>query len=267
MDRDKCGPEEATVKAMKDVTGPMVATTLVFLAIFLPVSFMGGITGQIYRQFTVTISFAVCFSLITALTLSPAMCAHILRKTEPVHHGPLKWFNDLLARSTKGYVSGSVWLARKMIVTVVSLILVIGIGYAVAKISPSAYIPDEDQGTVFAAVQLPEGATLGRTEAVLKKITPDIMNIGGVSKALMLRGFSLLGDSGENVASVILPLDSWSQRKTPEKSLDSIVGQVRRIAASVPEAKINVFTPPAIMGLGISGGLDLRLQSRSRMTR
>ncbi len=262
MERDKCGPEEATVKAMKDVTGPMVATTLVFLAIFLPVSFMGGITGQIYRQFTVTISFAVCFSLIVALTLSPAMCAHLLRKVEPVKHGPLRWFNEILAKSTKGYVAGSVWLARKMLVTVISLILVIGIGYTLAKVSPSAYIPDEDQGTVFAAVQLPEGATLGRTNAVIKKITTDIMNIGGVSKFLALKGFSILGDSGENVASIILPLDSWSQRNTPEKSLSSIVGQMRRIAASVPEAKINVFTPPAIMGLGISGGLDLRLQSK-----
>lgn len=262
MERDGCMPEEATIKAMKDVTGPMVATTLVFLAIFLPVSFMGGITGQIYRQFTVTISFAVVFSLIVALTLSPAMCAHLLRKAEPAKRGPLKWFNDILAKSTRGYVAGSIWIARRSLVTIISIVIVVCLAYGVAKISPNAYIPDEDQGAVFAAIQLPEGATLGRTDAVIRKITPEIMKIDGIDKSLALKGFSLMGDSGENVASLIIPLENWSKRETKETSLGSIVQKVRGIASSVPEARVNVFTPPAIMGLGISGGLDFRLLSR-----
>ena len=125
MDRDHCDTQTATVQAMKDVTGPMVATTLVFLAIFVPVGFMGGITGQIYRQFAVTISFSVVFSLIVALTLSPAMCSHLLTKVHQKKSGPLKWFNDLLGVSTKKYVAGSVWLASRKVITVAILQLLL----------------------------------------------------------------------------------------------------------------------------------------------
>lgn len=263
MDRDKCTPEEATIAAMKDVSGPMIATTLVFLAIFVPVGFMGGITGVIYRQFAVTISFAVVFSLVVALTLSPAMCAHMLQKIKPARRGPLKWFNDTLTKATRNYVAGSVWVARRTLVTLASLLLVIVVSYGIIKISPTAFIPDEDQGAVFAAIQLPEGASLVRTQAVLKKLIPEVEKIAGVKHVISLEGFSLMGGGGENVASIIMPLEHWSLRKSPEMGLRSIVGRLRAIAAGTPEAQINVFTPPAIMGLGISGGLDLRLQSRS----
>jgi len=262
MDRDKCSPTEATIKAMKDVTGPMIATTLVFLAIFVPVAFMGGITGQIYRQFAVTISFAVVFSLIVALTLSPAMCAHILEYVKPVERGPLKWFNVTLTKATRKYVAGSVWMARRQVLTIAALVLVIAAAYGMAKSLPTGFIPDEDQGTVFATVQLPEGATQGRAEALLRKIMPKIQKIPGVKFVLNVEGYDITGSYGENVASLIMPLENWSLRKTPEKSLESVVAKVRGIAAEYPEAKINVFTPPAIMGLGVSGGLDLRLQSR-----
>ncbi len=262
MDRDDCTPEQATIQAMQDVTGPMVATTLVFLAIFVPVGFMGGITGEIYRQFAVTISFAVVFSLIVALTLSPAMCAHLLQKVEPAKSGPLKWFNTALANATDKYVAGSVWMARKLLVTVISLVAVVAVSLLIVKTSPTAFIPDEDQGTVFAAIQLPEGATQVRTQAVTKRIIPQLMKIPGVKYVMNIEGHNIMGGNGENVGTIILPLDHWSERTTPETSLTSVVAAVRKIAAGVPEAQINVFTPPAIMGLGMSGGLDLRLQSR-----
>ena len=145
MDRDKCSPEAATIQAMKDVTAPMTATTLVFLAIFVPVGFMGGITGQIYKQFAVTISFSVVFSLIVALTLSPAMCAHMLREVKPAERGPLKWFNTTLAKTTHGYVRGATWLARRMIVTIVLLGAVIGACWLVSVTTPTSFIPDEDR--------------------------------------------------------------------------------------------------------------------------
>ena len=144
MDRDKCSPEAATILAMKDVTAPMTATTLVFLAIFVPVGFMGGITGQIYKQFAVTISFSVVFSLIVALTLSPAMCAHMLREVKPAERGLLKWFNTTLAKTTRGYVRGATWLARRMIVTIVLLGAVIGACWLVSVTTPTSFIPDED---------------------------------------------------------------------------------------------------------------------------
>ncbi len=261
MERDKVSSVDATVQAMKDVTGPMTATTLVFLAIFVPVAFMGGITGEIYRQFAVTISFAVTFSLVVALTLSPAMCAHLLTDIKPKERGFLGWFNRAVKASTKGYVAGSMWIARKTIVTLGFFGIVVAASYGIMKTTPTAFIPDEDQGAAFAVVQLPEGASQGRTRAVLNKIIPQFREIPGVRYVMNVAGYSILGDSGENVASVIMPFDHWSLRKDPSRSLSNIVAQMRRIGASVPEAQINIFTPPAISGLGIAGGLDVRLQS------
>lgn len=263
MDRDGSSPKEATAQAMKDITGAMVATTLVFLAIFVPVAFMEGITGIIYRQFAVTIAFAVTASLVVALTLSPAMCSHILVKSEPKERkGLLRWFNKTLEKSTNGYVKGATYLARRSLVTIACLLMVIFSATMVMKLSPTEFIPDEDQGAIFAAVQLPEGATQVRTKSVMDKVLSDIMNVPGVAYAVQIMGYNIMGGAGENVASMVLPLDDWSKRETKDRSLRSIVSKVRAIAATVPEAQFSVFTPPAISGLGASGGLDMRLQSR-----
>jgi len=261
MDRDHCDTETATVQAMKDVTGPMIATTLVFLAIFVPVGFMGGITGQIYRQFAVTISFSVVFSLIVALTLSPAMCSHLLTKVHQKKSGPLKWFNDLLGVSTKKYVAGSVWLASRKVITVAILAAVIAAAVFSAKYLPTEFLPNEDQGAAFAAIQLPEGASLARTQAVMDKLIPQIRDIPGVKFVMGIKGYSIIGGASENMGTIIMPLEHWEERKSREKNLQTIVGKIVAIGSSVPEAQINVFTPPAIQGLGISGGIDMRLQS------
>ena len=261
MERDKVDSVAATVQAMKDITGPMTATTLVFLAIFLPVAFMGGITGEIYRQFAVTVSFSVVFSLVVALTLSPAMCAHMLTNVRPKTRGPLAWFNKMDKMAARGYVKGAMWIARRTIVTIGLFALVVGLSVAIMKITPTSFVPDEDQGAVFALVQLPEGATQGRTLALMNKLVPQFRRIPGVRSVISIAGFSFAGDSGENVGSVIFALDEWSNRNTPEMRLDAIVGKIRAITAAAPEARINVVTPPAIQGLGISGGLDFRLQA------
>ena len=126
MERDGLNPRDATVQAMKDVTGPMTATTLVFLAIFVPVAFMGGMTGVIYRQFAVAISFSVVFSLIVALTLSPAMCAYLLGSVRPKKRGPLAWFNKGLGLCTRGYVAGAMWIARRALVVIILFTAVSG---------------------------------------------------------------------------------------------------------------------------------------------
>jgi hydrophobe/amphiphile efflux-1 (HAE1) family protein len=260
-DRDNVDARTATITAMKEVTGPMTATTLVFLAIFVPVAFMGGITGQIYRQFAVTIAFAVVFSLVVALTLSPAMCAHLLEDVKPKTRGPLALFNKFLSRTTRTYVSSSMWIARRKWLTVLLLLLVIGASYTVYKISPTAFIPDEDQGAAFISIQLPEGASMARTKAVTSKLIPQVRAVPGVQFVMDVIGFSITGSAGENVASLIISLDPWDERNTPSTSLNSVVAQLRKITASITEAEINVFTPPAIMGLGVTGGLDMRLQS------
>lgn len=262
MDRDNCDPPEATIKAMQDVTGPMVATTLVFLAIFVPVAFMGGITGEIYRQFAVTISFAVTFSLVVALTLSPAMCAHLLRRVKPAERGPLNWFNKGLTAATRNYVKGSAWMARRKIITVAVLFAVCAAAFAIGKTSQTAFIPDEDQGTVFIDIQLPEGATKGRTSAVVDSLIPRVRAIPGVEYTLDIRSYGLISGAGENAASIIIPLKHWDERKTKDLSIGSIVGKILALAQDYPEAKMNVVTPPAISGMGLAGGLDMRLQSR-----
>lgn len=261
MERDKCDSKTATIQAMQDVTGPMAATTLVFLAIFVPVGFMTGITGQIYKQFAVTIGFSVCFSLIVALTLSPAMCAHMLRETTPAQRGPLKWFNTTLTRTTRGYVGAAVWFAKNKLISLIVLGAIVAGCWGIYKISPSAFIPDEDQGVIFATVQLPEGATRPRTEAVIKPFVDGIMALPGVDSVMNIYGVNLMGGYGENVASLICPLDPWGERKSKETQLSYIVSEVRSLAEKYPEAYINVFTPPAIQGLGMASGVDMRLQS------
>ena len=262
MERDGSDAKTATEQAMKDVTGPMTATTLVFLAIFVPVAFMGGMTGVIYRQFAVTVAFAVVFSLIVAVTLSPAMCAHLLTNIKPKTRGPLAWFNKGMNACTNGYVKGSMWIARKSIVTVGLFLLVCGASWMIMQRTPTAFIPDEDQGVVFAVVQLPEGASQGRTREVLERLVDQAKEIPGVGMVMNIEGISLMGDRGENVASIVMPLDNWSLRKTPDKSVSAIVGRLNQIGSEILEANVNVFTPPAIQGLGMSGGLDVRLQSR-----
>jgi len=262
MERDGSNSVEATLQAMEDITGPVVATTLVYLAIFVPVAFMGGITGVIYRQFAVTISFAVMFSMLVALTLSPAMCALLLNDVKPKKRGPLAWFNVMLAKSMRGYVAGAAWIARRMLVTCGLFAIAAASSWWLARITPTSFIPDEDQGAVFAVVQLPEGAVQRRTSEVLTRLVDEGGRIPGVRYVMNIQGYSIMGDSGENVGSLILPLENWAFRKTPETTQTNIRNRVQGMAAAFPEARISVFTPPPIMGLGMAGGLDLRLQSR-----
>lgn len=263
MERDKCDPKTASILAMKDISTPMIATTLIFLAIFVPVGFMSGIVGEIYRQFAVTIAFSVIISLVVALTLSPVMCASMLRTVHPAHRGFLKWFNNLLEKATDWYVSGSIWIARRTVVTILLMVFVVGLTYFISSTSNTEFLPDEDQGAAFVSVQLPEGASQIRTKAVMDKLIPLMQDIPGIMHVMSVSGYNIMGGAGENVASVILTLDNWSKRKAPELQKDAIVGAVRNIIAGIPEAKMSVFTPPAIAGLGLSGGLDMRLQSHS----
>lgn len=261
MERDGTDAREATGRAMKDVSGPMLATTLIFLAIFLPVAFMSGITGEIYRQFAVTISVSVCFSTLVAFTLSPAMCAHMLtRNVGMKKRGPLAWFNRAVSAATRGYVRGAIWIARRTVVTLGLMAIVLVSCWGIFRTTSSTLIPDEDQGSVFVSIQLPEGATLGRYNELKKKLIPQLREIPGVAYALNIDGMSMMG-GGENVGMVVISLEHWSQRTSPEKSVSSILGRIRSIVAGMPEAQINAYAPPAIMGLGNSSGLEMQLQS------
>ena len=261
MEHEGLDHKAATIKAMEQVTGAVIATTLVLLAIFVPIAFVGGIVGKIYQQFAVAISAAVVFSTLNALTLSPALCGVLLRVMQPKKHGPLRWFNTVLHRGRIRYVNTAKGLSRRMILTAVILVGVLGGATFLSSMSPTSFLPEEDQGVIFGALQLPEGATRARTEAMLERVITPLGEEPGVAYTVEVTGFSFIGGSGENVAFFLFGLDSWDERRRPELQLNAILQKLQGSLAMEPGAQINLFAPPAIMGLGVSNGLDIRLQA------
>lgn len=261
MESEKLTPKEATIKAMEQVSSAIVATTLVLLAIFVPVGFLGGITGQIYKQFAIAISTSVAFSALNALTLSPALCATLLHPFKPAQSGPLFWFNRSINRSRDRYASVVGLLGRKVsVIFLLMLMLFAGVG-GFLHISQTSFIPSEDQGVIFMNVQLPEGATRNRTQEFADKIYPLIKEEPGVENVMVVVGASMIGGSGENVALGIITLHPWNERKGDELYSTNILNRIRAKLIGMPEAEIQLFEPPAIMGLGMSGGMDYRLQA------
>jgi len=259
MDKHRLGPKAATVRAMSQVSGPIIATTLVLLAVFVPVGFMPGITGQLYKQFAVTICTSVVISAVNALTLSPALCSVLLTEPRIPQHGPLAWFNRALASSRSIYVSGAAFLIRRMVVALLLFLGVLGAAGFLFHRSPSSFLPQEDIGAFFYNAQLPEGASLTRTDQVVEQITKTLKSIDGVDDVLGVSGFSLLSGTAENVAFGIVVLKPWDERKRPDQHLDAIVGQAMGRLSAISSANIFAFAPPPIMGLGVTGGIDFRI--------
>ncbi len=261
MEHEHLDQKAATIKAMEQVSGAVIATTMVLLAIFVPIGFVGGIVGKIYQQFAVAISAAVLFSMVNALTLSPALCATMLRIIKPKQHGPLRWFNTGLNRVRGRYVSTSTRLARRLILTTVILLVTVGGVWLFSALNSTAFLPDEDQGVLFGAIQLPEGATRQRTEQLMEEYVTPLRNEPGVAFMIAVTGHSFIGGAGENVGLFICGLDNWEKRKKKELSITAIQPRIQAKLSAVPGAQINLFAPPAIMGLGRSGGMDVRLQA------
>ncbi|MEJ2730131.1 MAG: multidrug efflux RND transporter permease subunit [Deltaproteobacteria bacterium] len=261
MEKRKLSPKAATMRSMGQVTGPIVATTLVLLAVFVPVGFMPGITGQLYRQFAVTICTAVVISAINALTLSPALCAVLLREPKVIRRGPLSWFNRALEVSRNVYVASTAWLIRRLFVALLIFVGVLGAGYFLFTGTPSSFLPPEDQGAFFINAQLPEGAPIDRTSKVMQQVTRTLRDIDGVEDVLGVSGFSLLSGTAENVAFGIVVLKPWDERTEPDQTLDAIVGKAMGRLAAISSANIFAFVPPPIMGLGVTGGFDFQLQA------
>jgi hydrophobe/amphiphile efflux-1 (HAE1) family protein len=259
MDQNKLSAKAATIMAMGQVTGPIVATTLVLLAVFVPVAFMPGITGQLYKQFAVTISVAVIISSLNALTLSPALCAVLLKKPRIPQRGPLAWFNRALARSRNAYTAGAAWLIRKLVVACLIFVVVIGGAWFLASQSHTSFLPQEDLGAFFINTQLPEGASLERTKEIMDQATKTLAQIDGVDDVLGVSGFSLLSGIAENVGFGIAVLKPWNERKRPDQQLDAIIGQAMGRLSAITTANIFAFAPPPIQGMGTTGGFDFRL--------
>lgn len=261
MESEKLSPKDAAIKAMSEVSSPIVATTLVLLAIFVPIGFIGGITGKIYQQFAISISFAVLFSAINALTLSPALCATILRPLKPVTKGPLMWFNKILDKSRNRYLAIVGYIARKVSVIALLLGILAFFNIAFLKMSATTFIPAEDQGVILTNIQLPEGASQPRMKKVVEEIMPIIKEEKSVKSVLDIVGFSMLSGQGENVGIAIVNLLPWGERTEKSEYSTTILNRISAKLSQIPDAKINLFEFPAIPGLGTTGGMDFRLQA------
>ncbi len=260
-------PVEATRLAMKEVSGPVVAIGLVLCAVFVPVAFMGGVTGQLYKQFALTIAVAVVFSVINALTLSPALCALMLKKPTP-GRGPVakffKLFNrffDWLSNNYGNIVGG---LARKAARSMLLLVAVVVGIYFIGKFVPGGFIPDEDKGYLFVAVELPEGSSLQRADAVLKQVESIVGNTKGVRSAVGLAGYNILnGLNFPNTAMMFVGLDPWEERKAPELHSSALVREWTKKFQAIPGARAFAFGPPPLPGYGNVSGFSMQLQDRS----
>ncbi|MDO3388200.1 multidrug efflux RND transporter permease subunit [Gilvimarinus sp. SDUM040013] len=265
LHEEKCSVREATLKTMQQVTGPVIATTLVLLAVFVPVGFMPGITGELYKQFSVTISCAVIISSINALTLSPALCAVLLRPDSK----PVIWmapFERMLSKLTRGYqatVGGILKRAGRM--GLAAALLFVGLAVMAIKL-PTGFVPQEDQGYLFLDVQLPDAASSVRTDNLMDKVSEIVLAQPGVTDVISVSGFSLQSGSGSNNGFGIVVLDDWDARTTAEVSLRSIIAQLQAKLWQVPEARVMVFNLPAIPGLGTSSGFEFQLQDNRGRT-
>jgi HAE1 family hydrophobic/amphiphilic exporter-1 len=260
-------PVEATRLAMKEVSGPVVAIGLVLCAVFVPVGFMAGVTGQLYKQFALTIAVAVVFSVINALTLSPALCAMLLKKPTP-GRGPIaiffKWFNKTFERLGNGYGSIVGVLARKATRSMVLLIVVVAGIWLIGKFVPGGFIPDEDKGYLFVAVQLPEGASLQRTDEALKQVETIVGNTEGVRSAVGLAGMNILNSLNfPNSALMFVGLKPWEERKAPALHASALAREWNKKFAAIPGARAFSFGPPPLPGYGNVSGFTMQLQDRS----
>src|SRR4051812_26273108 len=233
-------PLEATEKAMDEVSGPVIAIGLVLCAVFVPVSFMGGIVGQLYRQFAITISISVILSVIVALTLTPALCTMLLKPRKEIR-GPLgaflRWFNNMFTKVTNGYLSGVSFFIRRLAVACACLIgLWIGAGSLLMKL-PTGFVPNEDQGYLFAVFTLPDGASMERTDQLMKRAETDLKGIPGVAEVLTTGGLNLLTNAyTSNNASIITMLKPWEERHSKEEQLKAILAAARKKFMAYPEA-------------------------------
>lgn len=253
-------PAEATAKAMTQITTPVIATTLVLLAVFVPVTFMPGISGQLFSQFAVTISVAVVISSINALTLSPALCAIVLKKRSGPPKGLLAAFEKVIGGLRDGY-AGIVGRLIRLPILGLAILIALGIGSSSMMGSlPKGFLPLEDNGYVFVDVQLPDASTVQRTEVVSDRLNAQIRALDGVANTVQVNGFSLLNGVGSNGAMIIVNLDNWEERQEPSLSADGILTQIFGIASQEASAKVLAFNPPPITGLGVSAGVEMKVQ-------
>ncbi len=259
MSEEKLPPRQAAIKGMKEVQGAVIATTLVLVAVFVPVAFLGGIAGQLYKQFAVTVAVSVAISSVVALTLTPALCALLLK----VQHGENKFFapfNRLFERLTSSYIGVVRLTLKHSIVVALLFALVIGSIVAFFRIIPGSFVPAEDQGYLISALMLPDGATLKRTATTGEKMRQMVAADPAVKHTFVVSGFDLIGGGNKpNAGTMFIPLHDWSER---EAKAQDLAGKFMGFGMMQPDGLGLVFNPPPIMGLGTAGGFEVYVQNR-----
>jgi HAE1 family hydrophobic/amphiphilic exporter-1 len=260
-------PKEATLTAMREVSGPVVAIALVLAAVFIPVAFMSGVTGRLYQQFALTIAVSVLISAFNALTLSPALSALLLRPRpkQRTFFGKLgDGFNGWFRRATDGYVSTTRIFVRKLAIPLFLLVGVSAAALALGRKLPSGFVPDEDQGYCVIGVQLPDGASLQRTMAVYRQIDAILAKEPGIRTYNGIAGFSFFTRTAASYTGTgFAGLKPWDERKTPDLTSTAIIGRLNAAFSRIPEARIIAVAPPAIPGISATGGFSMMLQDRS----
>jgi multidrug efflux pump len=255
---------EATERAMRQITGPVIATTLVLVAVFAPVGFLPGITGELYRQFAVTICVSVLISALNALTLSPALCGLILRPPKTARFRLFRWFNFGLDWTRGRYGCAVSWLSRRLALSYLGLAAVFVLAGLLFQELPTGFIPSEDQGYFFVNITLPDGASLERTEAVVEQVAELARKDPGIENTIELAGFSVVTSTNQaNGGTVIAVLKPWAQRTSVRESATGIIAALTPRLNALPAASIAAFNPPAIPGIGKTGGFDFELEARA----
>ena len=263
LDEEGLLPREATRRATAEVVGPVIATALVLMAVFIPIAFLPGITGQLYRQFALTIAVSVALSALNALTLTPALCALLLRPADAARQRWLaRVWNASFARLTAGYDRTVRQIVQRSALAVVVLVILSGTSYLLLRTVPTGFAPTEDQGYLLVNVQLPDAASLERTDAVVRQIEKMLLDTPGVETVVAIGGRSFIsGVNGPNVASLFPRLTPWSKRKSAELRADAILGRLRARLGRIQEAAVVVFPPPPIRGISSGGGFQFEVQS------
>ena len=258
---------DATIKAMQEVSGPVMAIALILAAVFVPVAFLGGIAGVMYKQFAITVAVSTMLSAFVALSLTPALCALLLKPKHP-SNGPLARFfaafNRRFDRLTEGYGRGVQTLIRRSLLALLMLGILILAAVGLMNKVPGGFVPPEDQGYFIGSVQLPAAASLNRTAAVTEKVDGILAGIPGMEKRLIINGYNVLnGVTQSDSALFVAKLKPWEERTSAAEQLKAIIGATYQQAARLPEAIVLAFNPPPIPGLGSTGGFSFKLQDRA----
>jgi len=251
---------EAATYALSEVAGPVFATTLVLIAVFLPVSFLGGITGQLYKQFAITIAISVTLSATVALTLTPALAAILIKPGEHQKPRLFLWFDATLEKATRRYLDGVRWLFRHTAIGIMLYLCMVVAIVGLFKIVPSSFVPSEDQGTLYTIVMLPDAASLDRSNAVVQKMEALVKDNPALRDMISITGMNLMdGGSATNAGLLFLSLKNWKDRVKPELQAENVLAGLTKQASGIKEARVMLVNPPSIPGLGMVGGFEFWL--------